>query len=217
MTRSLTAALGAVLLLGVIGFAFYIHVLSSRAESMLRSAYELSEQSQPPTLDELQKRYGDYLKLHGCAASDCSYTVTLSNRLLAALRLVPYTELKSYLRLRDGLVITNMVDYTTLVDRQYTVVAHVQTDFCDTCQAFAIHPWIGASPFETNGLVEIGVKTPASSRRAVLSLNTRCLTRSGCVSVADLLPTVWMKTADKRIACRIQTDKGWVEKPVGWP
>jgi len=208
--------LAAVLVLGGIGFGLYVHVLSSRAESMVRIAYELSEQAQPPTLGELRERYGDQLRINGCAGADCAYTVTLSNRFLAALQLVPYTELQSHFWLRDGVLSGHMLDYR-IVGHRYSVVTHVQTDFCDTCRAFAIDPWTGSSPSTTNGLVEIGIKTPASSRRTVLSLNTRCLTRRGCVSVADLLPAVWTKTADARIACRIPTDKGWVERPVGLP
>ncbi len=185
---------------------------------MLQTAYELSEQKQTPTVAQLRELYGTRLKqLDGCAGLDCGYEVTFSNRSLAALRLVPYAEMQAYFRVRHGAVLGEMLNYTTQVEHRYSVVTHVQTDICDTCQAFAIDPWIESSPVNTNGVVEIGSKTPASSRRAVLSLNTRCLTQGGCVTVADLLPTVWRRTADKRIACRIQTDKGWVEKPAGWP
>jgi hypothetical protein len=184
---------------------------------MVRTAYELSEQKQTPTLAQLRERYGNRLKqVDGCAGSNCAYTVTLSNRFLAALRLALYTEIKSYFRVRDGAVLGNMLDYTTLVDHHYSVVAHVQTDFCDTCEAFAIDPWTESSPLNTNGVVMIGNQR-RTSKRTVLSLNTRCLTSRGCNTVADLLPTVWRRTADDRIACRIQTDKGWIEKPAGWP
>src|ERR1039458_4206009 len=65
-------------------------------------------------------------------------------------------------------------------------------------------------------LPTVWAKTEASSRRAVFALNTNCLTQGGCVSVADLLPTVWAKTADEKIACRIPTDKGWVQRPAPW-
>lgn len=205
-----------VVVVAFMGFGLYVHILDGRAESMAQMAFELSEEQKPPTLAELENLYGGSLTASGCAGSDCSYTVTLSNRFLAALHVVPYTELKSYFWLRDGSLVTHMLDYTTVVEHHYSVIAHVQTDFCGTCQAFAIDPWAGVAPSKANGLVSVGNKTPASSKRTVFSLNTRCLTRRGCVSVADLLPTVWAKTADERITCRIQTDKGWVEKPVGW-
>ncbi len=201
----------------VFGFALYIRSLSDRADFIIRTAYELSEQEQAPTVAQLRERYGNRLKLDGCAGSDCAYTVTLSNRYLAALHLAPHTEITSHFWVRDNTVLSNMLDFTTLVEHRDRVVAHVQTDFCDTCQTFTIDPWTESSPLNTNGLVEIGNKTPASSRRTALSLNSHCLAGGDCVTVADLLPTVWRKTADSRIACTIQTDKGWVEKPAGWP
>lgn len=218
MIRRLTLAGAAVVVVAVFGFALYVHALRGRAEFMVRTAYQLSQQDQPPTLAQLQERYGNQLKpIDGCAGSECAYTVTLSNRFLAALGIVPYTELKSYFRLRDGVVLGNLLDYATHVGQHNSVVVHVQTDFCDTCQAFDIDPWTGSSPLSTNGLVGFGNKTHASSTYTVFSLNTGCLTSGGCATVADLLPTVWRKTADNRISCQIQTDEGWVEKPANWP
>ena len=120
--------------------------------------------------------------------------------------------------IRDGLLLETLVDYTTTVNHRYNVVTHVQIDFCKGCQTFAIHPWDESSPLDTNGLVGIGREASGLNRRTVLSLNTRCLTKlGGCDSVADLLPTVWQQTANKRIACRIQNDKGFAEKPSNWP
>ena len=125
--------------------------------------------------------------------------------------------MESHFWTRDGVVLTNMVDYTTTVNRRYRIVSHVQIDFCKDCQTFAIHPWGAASPLDTNGIVEIGNKASAESRRTVLSLNTGCLTKlGGCQSVADLLPTVWKQTADNKIACVIQNDRGFVQKPAAW-
>lgn len=216
MAVRLTAGVVAVAVAGFIGFGLYVHFLNGRAESMAQMAFELSQEPKPPTLAELQKLYGRSLTVSSCAGSECSYTVTLSNRFLATFHVLPYTELKSYFRLRDGFLLTHMLDYRTVVDHHYSVAVHVQTDFCGTCQAFAIDPWTDSAASNANGIVSVGNKTPATSRRIVFSLNTRCLTRRGCTSVADLLPTVWAKAADNRIACKVQTDNGWVEKPVGW-
>ena len=186
---------------------------------MVRTAYELSDQKQIPTLAEIQERFGKGLKrLDACPPSECSYTVVLSNRVLAALHVVPYTEIESYFWVRNGMVLENMVNYTTKVNHRYNVVSHVQVDFCKGCQTFAIHPWDESSPLDTNGLVEIGNEASAQDRRTVLALNTRCLTKlGGCDSVADLLPTVWEQTANKRIACKIRNDRGFIEKPANWP
>ena len=199
-------------------FFMYARVLNERANVIVNTAFELSEQKQAPAVTDIQRRFGSRLRLNECRASECGYRVVVSNRILSALRIVPYTEMESYFWARDGVVFRNMVDYTTTVDGRNRIVSHVQLDLCEGCQTFAIHPWDGASPLNTNGLVEIGNEVSAQSRHAVLSLNTNCLTKlGGCQSVADLLPNVWKQTADKKIACVIQNDKGSVQKPANWP
>jgi hypothetical protein len=182
---------------------------------MVAIAHQLSEQSEPATLAELRGLYGDKLKRVDCHGSDCEYTATLSNGLLAALGIAPYTELKSSFWLTDDVVREHMLDYSTLVGHRYNVVVHIQIDFCETCQSFSVDPWTATSPLTANGTAEIGIKTPDTSRRIALSLNTTCLIRGGCSSIADLLPAVWVKAGD-RLECKIANDKGWVEKPAGW-
>jgi hypothetical protein len=213
MIRRLAIAVAVVAMIALGSLFLYAHFLNERAENMVRTAYELSDQKQIPTLAEIQERFGERLKrFDECPPSECSYTVVLSNRVLAALHLVPYTEMESYFWVRNGMVLGNMVNYTTKVNHRYSVVSHVQIDFCKGCQTFAIYPWDQSSPLDTNGLVEIGNEASAQNRRVVLSLNTRCLTTfGGCNSVADLLPTVWQQTANKRIACKIPNDRGSVE------
>jgi hypothetical protein len=209
----------AIVIVGAVALSYlllYAKLLNKQAESIVRTAYELCAQKQAPTLADIRGHFGTQIKqLDEWPHSLCAYTVILSNRILAALHLAPYTQMESYFLVRDGTVLGDMVNYTTTVNHRYTVVAHVQIDFCKGCQMFAIHPWDQSSPLDTNGLVEIGNEASAHNRRTVLSLNTACLTRvGGCDSVADLLPTVWQKTANGRIACKIGNDEGFVQKPA---
>lgn len=214
--RSLIAIAVAVLI-ACGSLLWYRHVLNKRAQVIVRAAFELSEK-QTPTLPDIQKHFGPDLRVEECRASDCAYRVAVSNRVLAVLHLAPYTEVESHFWVRNGLVLMNMLNYTTTVNRHHRVVSHVQIDFCGGCQSFSIHPWDAASPLDTNGIVEIGSQVSAQSRQTVFSLNTDCLTRfNGCQSVADLLPTVWRRTVDSRIACVIKNDRGFVEKPADWP
>ncbi len=126
--------------------------------------------------------------------------------------------MESQFWVRDGLVVMNALTYSTTVNRRTNVVTHVQIDLCNDCQTFAIHPWDAASPLDTNGIVEIGSQVSSLSRRSALSLNTGCLVKlNGCQNVADLLPTVWKQTADMKIACAIQNNEGFVQKPANWP
>lgn len=178
-------------------FFLYARLLNEQAERMLRTVYELSQQEQIPTLADIRERFGKQLKqLDGYTDSECGYTAVVSNRVLAAIRMTPYTEVKSYFWVRNELVLGTMVDYSTTVKNRYNVVAHVQIDLCKGCLTFAIHPWDTSSPLDTNGLVEISKQASEQNIRTVLSLNTGCLTKfGGCESVADLLPAVWQQTA----------------------
>jgi hypothetical protein len=217
MVRRLTIAVALGTLIAFGSLFFYGHLVNKRAQVMVRSAYELSEK-QTPTVSDLQERFGHQLRLQECRASDCAYGVQVSNRILAALHLAPYTEMESQFWVRDGLVVMNAMTYSTTVNRRNNVVTHVQIDLCDDCQTFAIHPWDAASPLDTNGIVEVGSQVSSLRRRSALSLNTGCLVKlNGCQSVADLLPTVWKQTADRKIACVIQNDRGFVQKPANWP
>jgi len=209
----------AIVIVGAVAFSsllLYANLLKKRAESIVRMAYELCGQQQAPTLADIRRRFGTQLKqLDGCPHSLCAYRVMLSNRVLASLHLASYTQMESYFLVRDGTVLGDMVNYSTTVNQRYTVVAHVQIDFCRGCQMVAIHPWDQSSPLDTNGLVEIGNEASPHNRRTVLSLNTACLTRiGGCHSVADLLPTVWQQTSNGRIACKIENDRGFAQKPA---
>jgi hypothetical protein len=165
---------------------------------------------------DIRQRFGNGLRGE-CVGSECSYTITVSNRLLAVLHIVPYTELRSYFWTRDGVVLVNMLIYMTTVGWDHRIVGHVQIDFCN-CRYIAVHPWDAASPLQTNGLVQIGNSSSPQTLRSLLSLNANCFTKyNGCRSVADLLPTVWKQTTEMKIACLLRNDKGWVEKPADWP
>jgi len=216
--RLLVAAV--VVLLAASGLLLlYAHRLNKRAERMLQNVYELSHQRPYPLLSDVQQRFGNELERgEGCSDSECAYSVLLSNRVLAKARITPYTEIKAYFSVKHGLVIGTMVEYTAMVGRRHSVVSHVQIDFCAGCQMFDIHPWGNSSPLDTNGLVEIGKEASAQNIRMVLSFETRCMTKfGGCETVADLLPTVWQRTPNNEIACRIQNDRGSVVKPANWP
>lgn len=219
MIQRLIIAVAAVGLLALCSFFLYARLLNEQAEFMLRTVYELSQQEHTRTLTSLRERFGRKLKqMDGCTVSACGYIVELSNRVLAASRIAPHSEIKSYFWVKNGLVDGTMVDYTTTINRRYSVVSHVQIDLCTGCQTFTIHPWDNSSPLDTNGIVEIGKAASAQNIRTVLSFDTRCLSKfGGCESVADLLPTVWLRTPNKQIACRIHNDRGLVARPANWP
>lgn len=218
MIRRLTVTVTLAALVACGSVFSYLRLLTKRAHFIVETAYELSVGKQTPSVADIRQRFGNSLQLDGCLGSECSYTVTLSNRILAALHIVPYTELQSYFRTRDGVVLGNMLNHTTTVKRRHRIVSHVQIDFCKGCVYIAVHPWDATSPLDTNGIVQIGNESSAQSLRTVLSLNTECFTKyDGCQSVADMLPTVWKQTVEMKIACILQNDEGFVQKPTDWP
>jgi hypothetical protein len=213
---ALCSAIGAIAFAVVVAnFAVDLHRKGLRGGATGLVATAL--QSEPITLDQLRRQYGERLKEIECDTPRSCYAVTISNRLEAALGLGPYTELQSSFYLSGGVVREDRLDYLTQVDVHHSVVAHVQVEYCPTCQSFSIDPWAGSAPLQSNGIVEIGAELPESSKLVALSLDTTCLVRSGCSSIADLLPSVWMVTTNQRIACRLSTDKGWVARPLGGP
>lgn len=211
MIRRFIAAVAVLALIVCESILLYSYLLSKRARFIVGTTNQLTQQKRIPTVEDIRERFGSRLRLDECSGSVCLYSVVLSNRVLAALHVVPYTEMQSYFWTRDGTLLFNMLDYTTTVDHGYRVVTHIQTDFCKGCQKVDIHPWDATSPLDTNGLVGIGSEATAQRRRIVLSINTDCLTRfRGCRTIADLLPAVWKQTADGRIACTVENDQGRV-------
>jgi hypothetical protein len=67
----------------------YLHLLTKRARFIVETTYQLSEGKQTPTVADIRQRFGSRLQLDECVGSECSYTVTVSNRVLAALHIVP--------------------------------------------------------------------------------------------------------------------------------
>ena len=200
------------------GFFLYAHRLRKRAEWLLSEAYELSNYKGPITAAVLNERFGNSLKAsHDCKPAFCAYEVVVTNRLLARLWLVPYTELRSQFWLRNGIVYENMLDYMTSVRGRYNVVAHAAIGFQDD-PYFAVHPWDSAAPLESNGLAHVSAALSNSRKLTVLSLDTGCLTRiGGCTSIAELLPSVWQRTLNSQIKCVVPNNEGLVIAPADWP
>jgi len=210
----LAATLG-VVALATAPFLMYGYYLRREARTVLDDVSRLtSAPDRDAAYAVLRQKYRDRLMpVEGCSANICSYQVTVSNRLLAALFRVPYTELNARFDLRGKSVVLVMVDYRSAQSNQDSPVVHVQTDFCvDRCgnsDFFYVHPWKQSSTTERwNGIVEMGFATDPELRQAALSLNPSCLTRiRGCTDIAQLLPLVW-RTSDIGVLCVIANHEG---------
>jgi hypothetical protein len=216
MARRLALASAVAVVLAVFSFTLYGYWISEQARFMLRTAQEFSEQETQPTVDEIRQRFGARLQVDYCGADSCSYKVTVSNQIVAALHLVPYTELQSNFWVRNGLVYENLLDYMTTVRDRKNVTAHAAVQFEKGC-VFSLDPWEDSSPTNSNGLADIAPDCPSAEKQVVLDLNIACLTKlGGCGTIADLIPTMWKHNADGTIRCRIPSCEGFVHPPASW-
>jgi len=209
---------GVVVILAMVAcFFLYSYLLRKRAESLVRSAYELSNYNGPLTSAVLRRQYGSRLKtLQNCTPSSCAYEVVITNRVLAFSHLFPYTELRSQFWLRDGVVYENMLDYTTTVHHRYNIVAHAAIGFSDD-PYYAVHPWDASATLDTNGLAHISRELSNTRKQSVLGLDPSCLIKvGGCTTIAELLPSVWQRTPNGRIKCLIPNHEGFVVAPADW-
>src|ERR1700731_1728917 len=83
-------------LLAICTLGIYSCELKPRADYLVRTSYELSQRDNPPSVEEVRQRFGSDLKQPSpCMSDGCGYDIVISNRLLAALYLAPYTALRS--------------------------------------------------------------------------------------------------------------------------
>ena len=188
--------------------------IGARANELLATALQLS--TQPHVSQQfaaLRRQYGDRFRTVGCAPNGCSYELSVDNRWLAALRLVPYTELAARFDLsRGGHVELMMLDFRVALHGAESPVVHVQTDFCygGACGGIHMNPWSQSSEQRLSGIVELShTGTTWQQRRQAYALHVPCLYRlGGCKDIADLLPTVWVRNASGNVACLITNDRG---------
>lgn len=193
----------------------YSIVLRKKAESLIRNASIVSQHlGQTTTVGTVQAIYrGSLTQKPDCTPAYCGYEVVESNRVLAALHWAPYSELRSEIWFRDGILSASILHFTSTGNPRHSIVAHVYIQE-GTGREFDLHPWEESSPADTNGIVDVRPESLKAHERTVLGFDTRCLSsHHGCMSVAELLPTVWEQRKDGRIRCRLKNHEGFIESP----
>ena len=190
-------------------------VLRTKAESLIRNASIVSKHiGQLTTVSTVQTIYKRNLtQMPDCTPAYCGFEVVESNRVLATLRWAPYSEIRSEFWFRDGVLIATILHFTTNANPNHTIVSHVYIQEGKGLE-FGLDPWEESSPADTNGIVTVRPESLKAHQQTVLGFDTRCLTsHRGCMSVAELLPTVWEQGKDGRIRCRVENHEGFVESP----
>jgi hypothetical protein len=199
------------------------HRLAQEGQELLATLVDLSDSKD---FGAVQRKYGTRLhQLPHCVPGDCSYEVVINNRLLAAMHLGTFTELRARFDVSHTDLVMSLVDYRTAPRGEAGSMVHVQTDYsCSaSCSYFYVHPWQDTgltvsriNPWEgsssNNGIVEFGYATDRVNRTTALSLNLGCLTGAvQCDNIAQLLPTVWKNVDARLVRCRIPNQTGTVE------
>jgi hypothetical protein len=193
-------------LLAACASGIYLYRVKRDADGVVRIACELTLNGRPPTIQELRQRFGSALRVNEpCASDGCDYDLFVSNRVLAAIGLIPYATLRSSFWVKNGVVDASSLEFWT-GRAFYYVIVH----YCEHCDSFEINPWRVSSPLGTTGSVEIGYVASADNKRNAMALNTECLARLRGCNLAELVPELWRQTSATTISCRIPNYEGTV-------
>jgi hypothetical protein len=176
------------------------------AKGRLRDFKEVGLSQNPRVqFEALRRKYGTKLRPLGCTQRLCQYEIDLSNPSIAALRLVPYTEMNIWFMVNQGSLETAMLEYRTALKERHSPVVHVQEGMCSRgCGVrFDVNPH-GTTGQMWNGLVEFDTRADSEQRDAALALNLGCFSQlGGCKDIVDLLPSMWAHTESGRISSRL--------------
>lgn len=179
--KRLSIALVAVVLLSSIVLVTARYELRRNADRITGSSYELFQQEQRPSLDDVRERFGDKLKQTSpCKDVGCGFEVVLSNRLLARFHLAQFTTLKSTFWLRNGTVDENVVEFWTIRGDGGMILAYTDAKYCKAC-----------NDFSSGNSLNIDLGSQAFRKRGAFGFNADCLLSvKGCATAADLLPAI---------------------------
>lgn len=198
-------------LLAVCASGIYLYRVKRNADSVVRIAYELTLNSRPPTIQELRQRFGTALRQNDpCAPDGCDSDLFVSNRVLAAIRLIPHAEIRSSFWVKNGVVDASRLEFWTVTDRGRTFYYNI-VNYCHRCNSFAISPSTDSSPLDTAGAAWIGYAASADNKRKAIALDTGCLARLRGCNLAELVPELWRQTSDTTMSCLIPNHEGTVD------
>jgi hypothetical protein len=179
--KGLSLALVALVSLGSIVVVTGRYQLRRNADQIIRSSYELFQQEQTPSLDNVRQRFGDKLRQTSpCKDVGCGFEVMLSNRLLARFHLAQFTILKSTFWVRNGSVDENVVEFWTVRGSRGMILAYTDAKYCAAC-----------NDFPSGHSVNIDLASQAFRKRGAFGFNVNCLLSvKGCATASDLLPAI---------------------------
>ena len=179
--KKLSIALVAMVLLGSIVVVTARYELRRNADRIIRSSYELFQQEQRPSLEDVRERFGCKLKQTSpCKDVGCGFEVVVSNRLFARFHLAQFTTLKSTFWVMNGTVDENVVEFWTIRGDGGMILAYTDAKYCKAC-----------NDFSSGHSLNIDLGSQAFRKRGAFGFNSNCLLSvKGCATAADLLPVI---------------------------
>ncbi len=181
LVKRLSIALVAVMLSSSVVVVIARYEIRRFADRITRSSYELFQQRQRPTLDDIRRRFGGELRQTSpCKDFGCGFDVVVSNHLLARFHLARFTTLRSTFWVRNGSVDENRVELWTVREDGWMILAYTDAKYCEAC-----------NDFSAGNSVNIDLGSQTFQKRAAFGFNTNCLLSvRGCATAADLRPAV---------------------------
>jgi hypothetical protein len=144
ITRSTLLAL-ALTLIGICAFVgMSAYKTRVQAQIMLNDFQALGTSANPTaTFEVLRQKRGNRLHMLGFRRQICQYEMTVSNRCIAKVHLVPYTEMNVWFTLREGALQIAMLEYRTARNAANSPVVHIQQGLCSPgCGvSLDVSPW----------------------------------------------------------------------------
>lgn len=219
--KTVVVALAALLIVGFTFIWVSAYWTYRTAKERLAEFKELGLSKNPAAqFEALRRKYGTKLHpLEGCTHRFCQYEIDLSNHSVAALHIIPYTEMNIWFTIYEGSLNTAMLEYRAALEGPNSPVVHVQQGMCSHgCGVrFDVNPH-GLSRQMWNGIVEFDTRASPEQRDAALALNLTCFARvDRCKDIVDLLPMVWARTGSGEISSRLVGLSQKLEESHGFP
>ena len=180
LVRRSSIALVAVVLLSSIVVVIARYETRRKANRVIRSSYDLFQQGQRPTLDDIRLQFGDELRQTSPCKISCGFEAVVSNHLLARFNLAQFTTLRSTFWVRNGSVDENVVESWTVREGGGMILAYADAKYCEAC-----------NDFSAGNSVNIDLGSQPLQKRAAFGFNTNCfLSVRGCATPEDLLPAI---------------------------
>jgi hypothetical protein len=180
--------------------------IRSRAENLIFAAKPLTIARDPTAeFPRIERTYGSSVRLKDCDKDGCYYTAHVANGALSFLRVVPYGDLDVTFNIFRGELAFVHIQYRSVDQNGQDCTVHIQLDSCTgTCEReFHLDPHGIRQQFR-NGSVEFNRAASQREINASMDLNVSCLTSfRGCQTIDQMLPQLWRRTADGRIASRM--------------